>query len=172
MIFATVGTQLPFDRLLAGLNSWAARNPGVPVFAQTGTSRGRFPHLDTVNHLSQPDFATRFSAARLIVSHAGMGTILSAAELGKPLILMPRRLKFDEHRTDHQQDTAAEMARLSNVAVVADGEALHQALDRALAQGFPLARSGAETSSPKLEPLLDVIRDFVWEPSTVQRGLS
>jgi UDP-N-acetylglucosamine transferase subunit ALG13 len=47
-----------------------------------------------------------------------MGTILSAAELGKPVILMPRRAKFGEHRNDHQQDTALEMARLSNVTVV------------------------------------------------------
>ncbi|WP_164659298.1 glycosyltransferase [Tropicibacter sp. Alg240-R139] len=170
MIFATVGTQLPFDRLLAGLNNWAARNPVVPVFAQTGASQRKFDHIDTVEHLSQSEFATRFSAARLIVSHAGMGTILSAAELGKPLILMPRRLKFGEHRTDHQQDTATEMAHLSNVTVVADGEALHEALDRALVQGFPVAKSEADTVSPKLEPLLNVIRDFVWEQPTAQRG--
>jgi UDP-N-acetylglucosamine transferase subunit ALG13 len=56
-----------------------------------------------------------------------MGTILSAAELGKPVILMPRRAKFGEHRNDHQQDTAREMARLSNVTVAEDGEALHAA---------------------------------------------
>jgi hypothetical protein len=65
-----------------------------------------------------------------------MGTILSAAELGKPLILMPRRAKFGEHRNDHQQDTALEMARLTNVTVVEDGEALHTELDMALARGF------------------------------------
>jgi hypothetical protein len=65
-----------------------------------------------------------------------MGTILSAAELGKPLILMPRRAKFGEHRNDHQQDTALEMARLTNVTVVEDGEALHTELDLALARGF------------------------------------
>jgi hypothetical protein len=68
-----------------------------------------------------------------------MGTILTAAELGKPLILMPRRAKFGEHRNDHQQDTVREMARLSNVSVVEDGEALHLELDRALARGFEAA---------------------------------
>jgi UDP-N-acetylglucosamine transferase subunit ALG13 len=136
MIFATVGTQLPFDRLLLGLDTWAAANPGIPVLAQAGASKRRFRHIETVGHLSQADFRDRFETARLVVAHAGMGTILSAAELGKPLILMPRRAKFGEHRNDHQQDTALEMARLTNVTVVEDGEALHTELDLALARGF------------------------------------
>ena len=170
MIFATVGTQLPFDRLLQGLNNWAARNPIVPVFAQIGESKRSFSHIDTVDHLSQAEFLTRFSAARLIVSPAGLGTILSAADLGKPLILMPRRQMFHEHRNDHQLDTASEMKRLSNVTVVADDEALHETLDRALAQGLPTAHSGVETTSSKLEPLLNTIRDFVWEQPHAQRG--
>ncbi|MBE1281853.1 MAG: hypothetical protein GJ676_00940 [Rhodobacteraceae bacterium] len=174
MIFATVGTQLPFDRLLHGLDSWASRNPSVPIFAQIGTSSGRFRHIETVPSLSQTEFAQRFEAARLVVSHAGMGTILSAAEMGKPLILMPRRAKFGEHRNDHQQDTAAEMSRLSNLRVVADGEDLHRALDRAAARGFPCLSPGADLAGRELEPLLEVIRDFVWDqtaaPKTTRIG--
>ncbi|MGP1358348.1 glycosyltransferase [Roseicyclus sp.] len=172
MIFATVGTQLPFDRLLLGLDGWAARNPGVPVLAQAGASRRRFRHIETVGHLGQAEFRARLGAARLVVAHAGMGTILTAAELGKPLILMPRRAKFGEHRNDHQQDTVREMARLSNVSVVEDGEALHLELDRALARGFEVACTrtpdasdapGAPGANDALHPLIDVIRAFVWD---------
>ncbi|MBF9060902.1 hypothetical protein HKCCSP123_17100 [Rhodobacterales bacterium HKCCSP123] len=162
MIFATVGTQLPFDRLLLGLDSWAALNHGVPVFAQCGESRKRLRHIETVAHLSQSDFRTRLKAAKLVVSHAGMGSILMAAELGKPVILMPRRAKFAEHRNDHQQDTAVEMARLSNVTVVEDGEALHAALDTALARGFESPASRIGPGGEALAPLIDAVRDFVW----------
>lgn len=162
MIFATVGTQLPFDRLLLGLDSWAAANPGVRVIAQSGTSRRRCRHIETIAHLGQAEFQATMHAARLVVSHAGMGTILSAAELGKPLILMPRRAKFGEHRNDHQQDTADEMARLSNVTVVADGEALHAALDAALARGFTPAAPRASTEGDTLAALRDCVRDFIW----------
>jgi hypothetical protein len=42
MIFATVGTQLPFDRLLLGLDSWAAANPGIPVLAQAARASAAF----------------------------------------------------------------------------------------------------------------------------------
>ncbi|MDG3042510.1 glycosyltransferase [Roseicyclus marinus] len=162
MIFATVGTQLPFDRLLLGLDSWAALNPGVSVFAQCGDSRKRLRHIETVAQLSQRDFRARLKAAKLVVSHAGMGSILTAAELGKPVILMPRRAKFGEHRNDHQQDTAIEMARLSNVTVAEDGEALHAALDAAVALGFESPIGRAELGGEALAPLIEVVRDFVW----------
>lgn len=163
MIFATVGTQLPFDRMLASLDNWAAHNPDVPVFAQTGKSSGKFQHLETVPNLSQVEFQDRFNQARLVVSHAGMGTILSAAEVGKPLILMPRRMKFKEHRTDHQQDTATEMARLANVVVVQDGQSLRKELDRVLSCGFHLPPGQSSSEAQELDQLLGTIRDFIWD---------
>lgn len=162
MIFATVGTQLPFDRLLIALDTWASTNATIPVFAQSGASQRKFRHIEITDQLSQSEFRNRMKEARLIVAHAGMGTILSAAELGKPLILMPRRAKFAEHRNDHQQDTVREMARLSNVTVVEDGEALHAALDAALARGFETIVASTPLAQDALAPLLDVIRDFVW----------
>jgi UDP-N-acetylglucosamine transferase subunit ALG13 len=162
MIFATVGTQLPFDRLLTGLDSWAARNPNLRILAQTGVSSKPFANIQTVPHLGQSEFRKLIQQARLVVAHAGMGTILSAAELGKPIILMPRRAKFNEHRNDHQQDTANEMSRLSNVTVVSDGEALHEALDAAVSCGFEISKPATAAASDELAPLIDAIREFVW----------
>ena len=91
-----------------------------------------------------------------------MGTILSAAEFGKAVILMPRLAKFNEHRNDHQQDTAKEMSRLSNVTVVSDGEALHGALDEANSSGFDVPRTAMTSEADELASLIDAIRDFVW----------
>ncbi|MFK7871008.1 MAG: glycosyltransferase [Roseobacter sp.] len=162
MIFATVGTQLPFDRLLSGLNSWAMNNPEVPMLAQSGASKSSFPNLRTVPHLGQKSFKTHFESARLVVAHAGMGSILAAAELGKPIILMPRLARLNEHRNDHQQDTANEMARLSNVTVVHTEEELHSALDLAVARNFATGRPSVAQMSRDLDPLIDSIRDFVW----------
>lgn len=162
MIFATAGTQLPFDRLLSGIDSWAARNSGFPILAQAGASQRRFHHIRTVPHLDQTEFQVEFEKARLIVAHAGMGTILSAAELGKPLIIMPRCVKFNEHRNDHQRDTAREMSRLSNVTVVSDGQALHEALDNAVSSGFEIPRQTAPSRPEELSPLIEAIRNFIW----------
>lgn len=158
MIFATVGTQLPFDRLLRALDTWAGFHAGVPVIAQTGQSAASFPHLQTLVHLDQQAYARTFSAAQVVVAHAGMGTILTALDLGKPLILMPRRADLGEHRNDHQRDTAAQMARLSNVTVVETSEALCVALNRALAGPTALEVRAAIASSP----LIREVRSFIW----------
>lgn len=162
MIFATVGTQLPFDRMLVSLNRWAARNPHIPVFAQIGDSCLDFPFLETKKQLSQAEFQSKLRQARVIVAHAGMGTILSAAELGTPLILMPRRLKYNEHRSDHQMDTAAEMSRLSNLVVVEDGPTLGRRLDDILNDRLPTGRSMPNSEPADLDQLLTTIQEFVW----------
>jgi UDP-N-acetylglucosamine transferase subunit ALG13 len=171
MIFATVGTQLPFDRLLDALDAWAGRNRGIPVVAQTGATRRVFANLRTVTSLGQAEFMAQVAAARLIVSHAGMGTILSAAELGKPVILMPRLARFGEHRNDHQIDTAAEMARLSNVTVVDEPAALEAALEAGLGRAAALATDtvpGAIASRSAAAPLVAELRDFVWNAAPVR----
>lgn len=162
MIFATVGTQLPFDRLLLALDVWADRNKHVPILAQTGGTTQKFEAIRTVTKLDMVEFDAQFAKAKLIVAHAGMGTILSAAELGKPVLLMPRQSRFNEHRNDHQLDTAREMSRLTNVTVVHDDTALHDALDRALASGFSCSMSDVCTDPEMLSPLIGEIRDFVW----------
>jgi len=160
MIFATVGTQLPFDRLLLAVDTWAAMNSDVPVLAQTGRTATRYAHLTATPQMDQSRFADCVAQARVIVAHAGMGTILSAIEAGKPVILMPRRADLGEHRNDHQRDTAAEMAALSNVTVVEDSAALCSAISAALSRSNDpglVARSGVASAR-----LLDAVRDFIW----------
>ncbi len=159
MIFATVGTQLPFDRLLSALDMWASFHTEVPVVAQTGASTRRFRHLTCQPHLDQPGFAARMAEARVIVAHAGMGTILQAAEAGKPLILMPRRADLGEHRNDHQLATAAEMALLSNVTVVEDATGLAIALSRALQKRDTSRPVVSKTAQPQL---IGAVQDFIW----------
>lgn len=131
-IFATVGTQLPFDRMLKGLNQWAAEHQGTQIVAQIGETDGVFPNLECHESLSQVRFRALFSQADVIVAHAGMGTILTAAELGKPVVIMARLAKYAEHRTDHQLATAEEMSRLANVFVARDETSLAAQIDEAV----------------------------------------
>lgn len=111
MIFVTVGTQLPFDRLIDAVDVFAAAHPNEEIVAQTGeqVSADRWPHLTLVQHLSPEDFVARVQAARLIVAHAGIGTILTAKQYHRPLVLVPRSHAMGEHRNDHQMATAREM---------------------------------------------------------------
>jgi UDP-N-acetylglucosamine transferase subunit ALG13 len=164
MIFATVGTQLPFDRLLLAVDTWAALHRDVPVIAQTGRTTTTYAHLTCLPHLDQARYNDCVAQARVIVAHAGMGSILSAIEAGKPVILMPRRADLNEHRNDHQRDTAAEMAVLSNVTVVEDSTALCTALSSILAQDTdPATVARSSVASPSL---LAAMRDFIWSENS------
>ena len=58
-----------------------------------------------------------------------MGTILTALELGKPLLVMPRRAALGEHRNDHQLATVRRFAELGSVEVALDESELALKLD-------------------------------------------
>lgn len=101
MIFVTVGTQLPFDRLIAAMDDYAAQS-GEEVIAQVGGGGGSWAHLDSRAMLAPSEFVQLFSRARVVVAHAGVGSILSAKRYRRPLVVLPRRLIYGEHRNDHQ----------------------------------------------------------------------
>jgi UDP-N-acetylglucosamine transferase subunit ALG13 len=116
VIFLTVGTQLPFDRLVAAVDAWAA-SAAVPVFAQTagGTYQPRYcDHADYV----PPTLADEmFRKSDLIVSHAGMGSILTALKYRKRILILPRRASLGEHRNEHQLATARWLGKKPGVFV-------------------------------------------------------
>lgn len=120
MIFLTVGTQIPFDRLVAAVDRWAGEEPGRPVFAQIGPTGLRPRHLAWRDFVSPAECGRLMREADLVVSHAGMGTILGALELGTPTLVMPRRAALGEHRNDHQLATARWFSQLGGVSVAFD----------------------------------------------------
>lgn len=162
MIFATVGTQLPFDRLLTALDSWAAAHPDVSVVAQTGAAQQSFAHLTCHETIGQLAFRETFDQAEVVVAHAGMGTILTASELGKPVVIMARLVRYREHRTDHQLATAAEMSRLGNVFVADGPEDLADKIDAARAAAADMGQTlGADASPELISALRGVVRAAV-----------
>ena len=56
--------------------------------------------------LDQADFARTVAGARLVVAHAGMGSVITASQYAKPIVMMPRLQHWGEHTTDHQIATA------------------------------------------------------------------
>ena len=128
MIFVTVGTQLPFDRLILALDKWAALNHEQEVFAQIGQGAYQPEHIGWTRDMDPRDFRERMAQCHTVVAHAGMGTIISAVELGKRVVVMPRRACLGEHRNEHQLATAARLEHLNGLEVVQGEEALAEVL--------------------------------------------
>jgi len=128
VIFVTVGTQIPFDRMIEAVDGWAASGRHE-VFAQIGPATYTPRHIAYEAFISPAECRERMRSADAIVAHAGMGTILSALELGKPLLVMPRQAALGEHRNDHQLATAERFARSGLVSVAQDAAELAIKLD-------------------------------------------
>ncbi|MEM8698303.1 MAG: glycosyltransferase [Pseudomonadota bacterium] len=131
MIFLTVGTQLPFDRLVTAVDDWAGAT-GQQVFGQIsdlGPENYRPRHIEWVARLAPEEFEARYEAAPAVVAHAGMGTIIGALTRGKPLLIMPRRADLGEQRNDHQIATADRFGTRPGIAVANEAEDVAPALD-------------------------------------------
>ena len=131
MIVVTVGTQLPFDRLVRAIDA-IAPSLSCPVFAQIGTGGYQPANMEWRATVPAREFDAMLQSADAIVSHAGTGTILLAQKWHKPVVIMARRAAQGEHRNDHQVATAAQMMGRSGIYVADDETGLAAALDRAL----------------------------------------
>lgn len=117
MIFVTVGTQLPFDRLIRAIDEITPHLNGEKVIAQTNGGNYTAKNMECRSYYSADEFNALIIQSRIIISHAGTGSIISALTHKKPIIIMPRRASLNEHRNEHQLATAQKMEELKFVNV-------------------------------------------------------
>lgn len=162
MIFVTTGTQEPFDRLLK-IISLFANDYNEEIIIQAKTSLSFSSNIIIKEFLSPNEFNEVFSRANLVVSHAGMGTILSALQIAKPLIIFPRIASLGEHRNEHQRATANKMKELNLVCVALDETELSKVLKNYFEKGSITSdnkyKIGAYASSSLVESLEEFINE-------------
>lgn len=130
MIFVTVGTnEARFDRLLAALDDLP---DGTDLFVQHGPSAVRPTGATCVDYMSFDELAEKMRQARAVVTHAGVGSVLTALLNGTRPIVVPRLQRFGEAVDDHQvhfgrrAQSAGLVTLVEDVAELADAVARHQ----------------------------------------------
>jgi len=126
MIFVTTGTQAPFNRLIRAMEEIAGELVDEEVVAQAFGVDFIVRNMKIVEFLTPEEYEGIFKNARLIISHAGMGTIISALKERKKIIIVPRIAAFGEHRNEHQMATANKIAELNYMPVVYNMEDLRE----------------------------------------------
>ena len=111
MIFLTVGSwHRGFDRLVEAVD--ILKDSGEiadEVTAQIGSGRYQprnFPH---VAFCSPQEFNESVAEARVVLAHAGLGTIAVAVTQGKPIVVVPRKPSLGEISDNHQFATAEQL---------------------------------------------------------------
>lgn len=156
MIFVTVGSQMPFDRLIKAVDAWARDHRGQTIVAQIGNSDYAPRFMEYTKLLTPSEFTARMADASVVVAHAGMGTIISAVEFGKPMILLPRHGALRETRNDHQIATARWLASKPGISVAFSEDELPEILTR---ESSGLSEMGLSSAAP--EAMIVALRKIV-----------
>lgn len=116
-IFVTIGTQAPFPRLERWVSEYAESHC-VDICVQ---------NMDSM--LSEEGMEECMLWADVIVAHAGIGTLIKARSLRKRIVIVPRLVRLDEQRNDHQLDTCAFVREYGLAEVAETKEVLFDYLD-------------------------------------------
>lgn len=128
MIFVTVGMHpAGFERLVRKMDE-IARDFGEEIIMQIGGTEYVPRNARYLDFVTDREIREFYKKARVVVTHAGVGSILSALDCGSPLIVVPRIPQYGEVVDDHQLYLAQELEKAGKLIAVYDLEQLEIAL--------------------------------------------
>ena len=100
LIFVTLGTQdKKFKRLLDAVENLDIKEK---IIAQTGQTEYESSKMEIHKFMTDQEFSKCMKNARIVITHAGVGTIIQGLNLGKTMIVAARKKEYKEHVNDHQ----------------------------------------------------------------------
>lgn len=126
MIFITLGTQkFQFNRLLKYIDEQIEKGKiKEKVFAQIGGSTYLPKNYEYKDFIDKNEFTDKLEECELVITHAGVGTIIAAINMDKKVIVVPRLAKYNEHVDDHQLEIADSFSKKNYV--LSNGENIEE----------------------------------------------
>jgi UDP-N-acetylglucosamine transferase subunit ALG13 len=159
MIFVTVGNDFrSFDRLLKKMDEITPLLQ-VEVVIQRGYSKYLPRNAKHFDFVPLPTAIEYIQKSELVVSHAGIGTIILCKEYGIPILIFPRRKGYGEHMNDHQMEIAKalEERRDENIHMIYQEDQLEEKILKILGGG----RRNTPAESIGKANLIKTIKEFV-----------
>ncbi len=155
LLFVTVGTTLPFDRLVrmvAHLKQMGAIPEEVTFqIGVGGTAPEGFEAHET---LPFERIQAILGEADIVICHGGTGSLITALREGCRVIAVPRRFEDGEHYDDHQGEITRAFARRGLIEVAQTEEELAAALAAVRARSPVVATSEPTALVDHLKTLL------------------
>lgn len=156
MILVLLGThELPFTRLLKEVEK--LKNEGIiddEIIVQNGNTHYESDVLTLKPFVSYEEMEKLVEQARLIITHAGSGSIISGIKKGKVVIAAPRLEKYGEHNDNHQLELAQVFQEQGHILVWNDGEILGDIYNQAL-------NFVPKPFISKKEKMIKLLKDFI-----------
>lgn len=136
MIFVTVGTQkFQMNRLIETMDRFA-ENYSDEVVMQIGNSDYMPKNCEYYKFIKKEEFAKLLEKCDVLVTHAGVGSIMDGIRANKPVVAIPRLKKYDEHVDDHQLEVAQALGKEKCILVCSDMDELPEILENVLQYPF------------------------------------
>ena len=97
MIFVTVGTTYAFDELVREVDEFARRS-GEEVIIQLGNTS--YQPKNCKYFIFKKDISRYLSAAEIIITHGGAGTLFELLTMGKKIVALENLQVIDKHQSD------------------------------------------------------------------------
>ena len=130
MILVTLGTQdKPFNRLLVNIEEQIKKgNIKEEVVVQAGFTKYESKNMKVFDLVDREEFQELITKCDLLITHGGVGSILTGLKNNKKVIVCPRLSKYGEHMNDHQIQIVSNFAKEGYILEYNDGDDLGKVL--------------------------------------------
>ena len=133
MIFVTLGTNdEEFTRLLKAIDK-EIENGTIKekVIVQAGCTKYKSKNMEILDLVPRDEFDRLIEECDLLITHGGVGSILTGINKGKKVIAVPRLSKYKEHGNDHQLQIVDNFSERKYIIGVKDMNKLGKAIEKA-----------------------------------------
>jgi UDP-N-acetylglucosamine transferase subunit ALG13 len=133
MIFVTLGTQdKDFSRLLKAIDREIEKGTiKEKVIVQAGHTKYESKNMEIFDLMPTDEFNEIVAKCSLLITHGGVGNILTGIKKGKTVIAAARLKKFKEHTNDHQKQIIGEFVKQGYILELKDFGKLGKMIEKA-----------------------------------------
>lgn len=134
MIFVMLGTQNnPFQRLLEEIDRLINKNViDEEIVVQAGYTQyqPKNKKMKIIDFMSREELDTFEQKASFIITHGGVGSIITSLEKGKKVIAVPRLHQYGEHVNNHQTEIVEKFNKNGNIIGLQSVKELEEAIKK------------------------------------------
>ncbi len=132
MIFVTLGTQdKSFERLLNDIQKQIdLENIKEKVVVQAGFTKFDSKDMEIFDLISMDEFDRLMNECDLLITHGGVGSIISGLKKNKKVIAVARLAKYKEHMNDHQKQIVDNFSEAGYILKYDENDDLKEILDK------------------------------------------
>lgn len=156
LILVTLGTQdKPFTRLLDDIQKEIDRgNIQDKVIVQAGFTKYNSKDMEIFDLIDREKFTSLVEECDLLITHGGVGSILTGLKNNKKVIVCPRLAKYQEHMNDHQVQIVNNFYKAGYILKYSEGDNLSILLKK-------VAEFKPKKYISNTEKFVEIIEDYI-----------